>query len=198
MLFAEARHNHHKGHRREPRVNHHPRNVGFGIALTLVMAGGVAAVVASSSSSRDSRPAAVIPREKNVAYDQATTMNVPIVATPGTAFGTASAGGVSVTGANIALGHVRLGVLVAPAWTIRNTSAHAVTLGSPHAEVRKGCCPGALGFDNNATTVAPGASTTLRFGLTMHPGMDGPHDFTVHVPVGQAQLTLGVTGDFSD
>jgi hypothetical protein len=197
MLFAEDRHNHHNGHQRGLRAKRHPRNIGFAIAMVLVVAGGVAAVVASSSSSRSSRPAAVTPRVKNLAYDQAKTMSVPIVATPGTAFGTASAGGVSVTGANIALGHVRLGVLVAPAWTIRNTSARAITLGSPHAEVRKGCCPGALGFDNNITTVAPGASTTLRFGLAMHPGMDGPHDFTVHVPVGQVQLALGVTGDFS-
>ena len=195
MLFAEARHNRRNRSRREFGANRHPRHVGFGIAMTLVVAGGVVAVVASSSS-RSSRPGAVTPQAKNVAYDQAMTMHVPIVATPGTAFGTVSADGVSVTGAKIALGRVRLGVLVAPAWTIRNTSARAVTLGSPHADVRKGCCPGALGFDNNVTTIAPGASTTLRFGLTMHPGMDGPHDFTVHLPVGQAQLVLGVTGDF--
>jgi len=195
MSSADVHRNRPDGHGRELRANRHPRHIVFGIALTVVVMAGVAAVVASAAG-RGSRSAVVTPQAKNVAYDQAGSMGVPIVATPGTAFGTVSGGGVSVTGAQIALGRVRLGVLVAPAWTIRNTSARTVTLGSPHADVRKGCCPGALGFDNNVTTIAPGASTTLRFGLTMHPGMDGPHEFTIHLPVGQAQLALEVTGDF--
>jgi hypothetical protein len=187
----------HNRHNRSPRTR--ARHIRFAAVVTAIGAVGIVAFVATSgTTSQDKGNAtAAAPTAKNVAYDQAAQMNVPIVATPGTAFGTASAGGVSVKGSEIAMGHVRLNVLVAPTWTIRNTTANTVTLGSPTAEVHKGCCPGALGYDNNATTLAPGASTTLRFGLTMHPGMDGPHDFTVHVPVGQAQLSLAVTGNFS-
>lgn len=28
----------------------------------------------------------------------------------------------------------------------------------------------------------PGESTTLSMTFTMHPGMEGPHDFRVHLP----------------
>ncbi|HET7489743.1 MAG TPA: hypothetical protein VFJ85_17585 [Acidimicrobiales bacterium] len=125
-------------------------------------------------------------------------MGMPVVATPGTAGGHAAAGGVEVTGADWALGTVPLNVAVRPAWVLRNTGSNTVTLGEPKAEVRTGCCPGPLTL--GATTLAPGASTTLTFELSMHPGMAGPHDLGVHVPVSSGaaveHLTLGVTGDF--
>lgn len=125
-------------------------------------------------------------------------MGMPVIATPGTASGGASAGGVEVTGADWDLGRVPLNVAVRPTWTLRNTGAVPVTLGEPRAEVRTGCCPGPLAL--GATTLDPGASTTLAFELSMHAGMDGPHDLGVHVPVTAAgateHLTLGVVGDF--
>lgn len=125
-------------------------------------------------------------------------MGMPVMATPGTASGRASAGGVEVTGADWDLGRVPLNVAVRPTWTLRNTGAVPVTLGEPRAEVRTGCCPGPLAL--GATTLGPGASTTLAFELSMHAGMDGPHDLGVHVPVTAAgateHLTLGVVGDF--
>ena len=113
---------------------------------------------------------------------------------PGEATGTVAAGGVEVDGAVVAMGQVPLDVTVTPTWRIRNTSDATVTLGEPHAEVVDGCCPGAFTMDRSV--LPPGGETDLRFALQMHPGMDGPHDFRVHLPAGDEVLELGVTGDF--
>lgn len=125
-------------------------------------------------------------------------MGMPVLATPGRADGTASAGAVTVTGANWALGDVPLNVAVRPQWILTNTGSAPVTFGDPHAQVIKGCCPGA--FALSTKTLQPGSSGTLSFELSMHPGMDGPHDIAVHVPVtdsaGQSTLALDVTGNF--
>lgn len=111
--------------------------------------------------------------------------------------GTASAGGLTVEGAVRHLGQVPLDVTVEPTWTIRNTSDETVTLGTPHAEVLEGCCPGPLQLGTRA--LGPREETTLVFPLQMHEGMDGQHDFDVHLPVlgpTAALLTLGVDGNF--
>lgn len=125
-------------------------------------------------------------------------MGMPVVTTPGSASGTATAGGVEVVGANWHMGRVPLRVAVRPAWTLRNTSNVAVTLGEPRSEVRRGCCPGPFALGDR--TLGPGESTELTFELSMHEGMDGPHDLGVHVPVqgpaGPDHLTLSVVGDF--
>lgn len=113
------------------------------------------------------------------------------------ASGTAFAADLLVDGAEIAMGNVPLNVTVSPTWTITNTGADTVTLGKPHASVIEGCCPGPLLLAD--TTLPPGASTTLTFPLQMHAGMDGPHDFDIHIPVSDdpnVVLTLGVTGHF--
>jgi hypothetical protein len=125
-------------------------------------------------------------------------MGAPVVQTPGSASGTASAAGLEVRGANWALGTVPLDVAVRPDWTLTNTSTKTITLGQPEAEVRQGCCPGP--FTLGASTLAPGQSTRLTFELAMHPGMDGWHDILVHMPVSAGSRTstldLDVTGDF--
>lgn len=125
-------------------------------------------------------------------------MGVPVVVTPGSASGVATAGSVQVDAANWAMGQVPLDVAVRPSWTIRNTGSEPVSLGEPSAVVRAGCCPGPLVLGQY--TLAPGESTELTFELAMHEGMDGWHDMGVYVPVsvgsGEQVLELSVTGDF--
>lgn len=126
------------------------------------------------------------------------SMGMPVVTTPGRATGQATAGGVHVTAANWELGRVPLLVAVRPTWTLHNEGTAAVTIGEPKPVVKQGCCPGALTLGTR--TLAPGGSTTLTFELSMHPGMDGPHDIDVAVPVSDgttsSTLTVNVTGDF--
>ena len=125
-------------------------------------------------------------------------MGGKVIATPGTRAGTAAAGGVIVTdSADITMGHVPLAFAVNPTWHLRNTNEVPVALGPPKVTVVKGCCPAdpVLG----ATTLAPGAETTLQFPTQMHPGMDGDHLFRLAVPVSSATdpLIMSVAGDFS-
>lgn len=112
------------------------------------------------------------------------------------ASGTAAVAGVQVDGAEVSMGHVPNDVTVTPEWTITNTTDQPITLGEPHASVIEGCCPGPL--ELTATTLGPGQSTQLTFPLQMHDGMDGPHDFDIHVPIDGTDhyLTLGVNGHF--
>lgn len=105
--------------------------------------------------------------------------------------------GLLVEGSHIDLGTVPLDVTVSPTWTITNTSSEVIELGEPHASVIEGCCPGL--FSLSDATLEPGESSTLVFPLQMHAGMDGPHDFDVHVPFGDSAdyLTLKVVGNFT-
>jgi hypothetical protein len=165
--------------------------IAFG-GLVVVAALAVAILAASSDEDAADRTQAV------VRTNEVNEMGMPVVLTPGTAEGTASAGGVQVSGAAWRMGTVPLLVAVRPTWTLVNSSDIAVSLGRPHPEVRSGCCPGPLTLGSRE--LAPHESTTLTFELAMHPGMDGWHDIAVHVPVSNAHgedlLTLVVTGDF--
>lgn len=51
---------------------------------------------------------------------------------------------------------------------------------APYIEVVKGCCPPTP--DIGSMKLQPGQKTTLSFQLMMHEGMDGIHDFKVHIP----------------
>lgn len=51
---------------------------------------------------------------------------------------------------------------------------------APFIEVVKGCCPPTP--EIGSMTVKPGEKTTLSFVMMMHEGMDGIHDFKVHIP----------------
>lgn len=115
-----------------------------------------------------------------------------------TATGIVDQAGLMVEGSIIDLGVVPLDVTVTPTWTITNTGSEAVALGEAHASVIEGCCPGPLTFSDSV--LEPGESTRLAFPLQMHAGMDGPHDFDVHVPYGDGPedyLTLKVVGTFT-
>lgn len=130
------------------------------------------------------------------------TMGMPVLETPGTSSGTATAAGITATPSTWALGRVPLNVAVRPTWLLHNTGTDAITIGEPHVQINQGCCPGAFTFQG-PSTLDPGVDTNLSFELSMHPGMDGPHDMTVHVPVQHADgttetLELSVTGDFRD
>ena len=140
------------------------------------------------------------PAQEVAAPGATNTMGMPIIATPGTATGTATATGISAKPATWALGRVPLDVAVRPLWTFTNTGDDTITLGDPHVQINQGCCPGALTYEGS-NTVTPGGTTALTFELSMHPGMDGPHDMTLHVPVLHTDgttdtLDLAVTGNF--
>lgn len=161
-------------------------------AAGLALAAGIAAAALADAGSKEGGGGLDRTGELNA-------MGMPVVETPGTGAGTAEAAGVVVEDASWELGQVPLNVAVRPTWTLRNTGDQPVTLGEPHPEVREGCCPGPATLGTR--TLAPGDETTLTFELSMHPGMDGPHDLGLHVPVddgtdGQEVLTLDVTGDF--
>jgi len=186
---------------RKPRARTRSAAPMIGIAaVVFVLTIGTLLVLSGTSADPDSQ-ASVATGDTAALQPMGGTneMGFPYVSTPGSATGTASAGGVSVEGASWALGHVPLSVAVLPRWTLTNTGSRPVALGAPQTEIRAGCCPGP--FTLGTHRLAPGESTTLTFELAMHEGMDGWHDMGVYVPVsgkaGTQTLALGVTGDFS-
>jgi hypothetical protein len=181
-------------HRQLERQRAHRRNTLLAavIAIAIVAVGWFAIARNASGDSTPTNEAA--------ATEATNDMGMPIIATPGAATGTATANGISAQPATWALGQVALNVAVRPNWTFTNTGNDTVTLGEPHVQVNQGCCPGALTYQGTSTLI-PGATTELTFELSMHPGMDGPHDMTLHVPVTHADGTtdtidVTVTGDF--
>lgn len=164
----------------------------FATVLVLGAAGAAIAINASRGSS-------------GTTYDrtgETNAMGMPVIETPGTPSGTATAAGVTATPSSWALGRVPLNVAVRPTWMLENTGTDTITIGEPHVEINEGCCPGPFTVQGSGT-LTPGAAAGLTFELSMHPGMDGMHDMTVHVPVQHADgttdaLALSVTGDFRD
>lgn len=164
-------------------------------ALFAIGAGTAAAVVLASGPSDSGG-------RKIERTGEVNAMGLPVIATSGSADGVAVAAGLTATPASWALGRVPLDVAVRPTWHLSNSGDEVVTIGEPHVQINLGCCPGAFSV-NGPSTLNPADSTDLGFELAMHPGMDGPHDMTIHVPVQHADgsietLTLGVSGDFRD
>jgi len=54
-----------------------------------------------------------------------------------------------------------------------------VILGEPLVEVVEGCCPPQTTLSQRV--LAPGEAATVNMRFSMHAGMDGPHEFRVHV-----------------
>jgi hypothetical protein len=182
-------------HRHEERqqARRHTRQLTVVAAIVILGLAGFA--IARSTGGGSTHPAEAASSETNA-------MGMRVIATPGVATGTATVHGITGEPAKWALGRVALNVAVRPSWTITNTSADTVTVGEPHVQINQGCCPGALTIQG-LNTLAPGASTGIVFELSMHPGMDGAHDMTVHVPIARSDgttdtLDLTVTGDFRD
>ncbi|HEU4354050.1 MAG TPA: hypothetical protein VFT27_00535 [Actinomycetota bacterium] len=191
--------------RRSKRRNGSDLAVIGAIAAAVVFVVALAAVFATSAGGDGSTAVggsgevAAAPSESALApTGEVNDMGLPVYETPGYASGSARAGGITVQGADWAMGQVPLDIAVRPFWTLTNTGTTEVRLGDPEAQVREGCCPGP--FALGATTLAPGDSTWLTFELSMHEGMDGWHDMGVYVPIegagGNDVLELNVTGDF--
>jgi hypothetical protein len=161
-------------------------------AVAIIALAGFAITRTASGSSTTTNDAAVT--------GETNSMGMSVIATPGTAIGTATAKGITAEPATWALGQVPLDVAVRPNWTFTNTGNDTITLGEPHVQINQGCCPGALTYQGSST-LTPGATNALTFELSMHPGMDGAHDMTLHVPVTHADgttdtLAVNVTGNF--
>lgn len=186
-----------KSKQRRPPVARTARSaVVPGVGLGIVFAVAIGLIVVGVGGLDEGGPAAT--GRALARTGEINAMGVPVVETPGSASGRASASGVEVRGALYDLGTVPLDVAVRPQWTLVNNSNREVALGEPTPEVVDGCCPGP--FELGTTRLAPGASTTLTFELAMHAGMDGWHDIAVHLPLGTASgedvLDLRVVGDF--
>jgi hypothetical protein len=175
-----------KNARRQERAERETARKRSNLVFGVVVAGVALLFVAAIALTRDSseEPASAAPEETN---------------SEAASSGSESILGVSSDVSLIELGHVPLNQTVEPTWTLTNTSDQAVELGAAHAEVVEGCCPGPLQF--GSTSLKPGEQTQLVFPLQMHEGMDGPHEFNVHVPIASGSneelMTLTVSGDFS-
>ena len=179
--------------RRADRERTGRRHLWLGTFTALVILAGVGVAIASGASSSPNA-------EQRTG--ETSSMGMPVIANTGAGTGTAKVAGLAATPRAWALGTVKLNVAVRPTWTFTNLGSDNVTLGQPHVQVNKGCCPGAFTFDG-PSTIAPGQTTRLVFELSMHPGMDGLHDMVLHVPAKRADGTatkvdLTVTGDFHD
>jgi hypothetical protein len=180
-------------HRSAERQHAHRRTWLLSIATAIAVVGASVTAIALATSGTSS----------GTTYrrtGESSTMGMPVLETPGTSSGTVTAGSTTATPSSFALGRVPLDVAVRPTWVLHNTGTDAIKIGEPHVQINEGCCPGAFTLQG-PSTLDPDAETSLSFELSMHPGMDGPHDMTVHVPVEHADgttdtLDLSVTGDF--
>jgi len=72
--------------------------------------------------------------------------------------------------------------------------------GEPYIEVVQGCCPPTL--TAGSMSLNPGQSTTITSSqFMMHPGMDGKHDFAIHIKTNdptQPDLVVHVFSNWSE
>lgn len=93
---------------------------------------------------------------------------------------------VSVEEQKIDLGYVKLGEYRSLNIKVTNTGDGTLRFKeNPYIEVLEGCCPPQLTVDS--LTLKPGESTYVRSpDFMMHEGMDGPHDFALHLKTNDA------------
>lgn len=130
-------------------------------------------------------------------------MGGPVREAPGEASGQVVFGGLEVTGTEVAMGDVPLGVTVVPSWQVTNPTGSDLSFTAGMPQVLEGCCPGPVYADGDMTapgedvTVPAGESVLVQFPLQMHPGMDGPHHLQVPVTADGGNAALQVTGNFT-
>ena len=174
--------------RREQRIMR-----GLVAAGVLIAAFLIYALAMSFSAPRESRFDDTLPNP----------MGGPARTAPGEATGEAVLAGLTIDGAEVAMGEVALGVTYVPGWTVTNPTDATVTFIVGQPQVLEGCCPGPVYADGELTqagqelTVAPGDELLLQFPLQMHPGMDGPHHLAIPLVSGDEQTAVHVTGDFT-
>lgn len=77
-------------------------------------------------------------------------------------------------------GDVRNNTWIETVVRVRNTGDQPLLfLGEPRVEVVEGCCPPRAVVSNNS--LRPGEEATVSLSFSMHEGMDGPHDFRLHI-----------------
>jgi hypothetical protein len=77
-------------------------------------------------------------------------------------------------------GDVINGSVVETTFHIKNMGDKELTvLRAPHVEVVEGCCPPQTSLSKSV--LLPGAEATVTMSFSMHDGMDGQHEFRVHV-----------------
>ena len=184
-------------HRADERHHAHHRTWLLTAAAAIALAGASVGAIAAATSNGSSASGTNYKRTGEI-----NAMGMPVLETPGTPSGTVTADSITATPLTWALGRVPLNVAVRPTWTLHNTGTDAITMGEPHVQINQGCCPGAFTVQG-PSTLDPGTDTNLSFELSMHPGMDGPHDMTIHVPVQHTDgstetINLSVLGDFRD
>lgn len=130
-------------------------------------------------------------------------MGGPARTAPGDASGDITLAGLQVTGADVSMGEVALGVTYVPGWQVTNATDTPVTFLVGQPQVLEGCCPGPVYADGELTqvgqelTVPPGDELLLQFPLQMHPGMDGPHHLAIPLISGDEETAVHVTGNFT-
>lgn len=88
---------------------------------------------------------------------------------------------ISVEQPNIDMGYIKLGEYRTIKIKVTNTGDGVLRFKEqPYLEVVEGCCPPAISVGK--MTLDPGQSTYVETPeFMMHAGMDGPHDFAIHL-----------------
>ncbi len=130
-------------------------------------------------------------------------MGGPALAAPGTISGATTLGGLQVSGTEITMGEVALGVTYVSGWELTNPTEGDLSVAVGQPRVLEGCCPGPVYADGELTqagqrlVVPAGERVLLQFPLQMHPGMDGPHHLAVPLSSDGQEVAVHVTGDFT-
>ena len=106
---------------------------------------------------------------------------------------------ISVDQQNIDMGYIKLGEYRTIKIKVTNTGDGVLRFKEqPYLEVVKGCCPPNISIGN--MTLDPGQSTYIETPeFMMHEGMDGPHDFAIHLKTNDpknSELLVHVLSDW--